>query len=201
MVDAEHVGERQRATHSLDPPPISGAGQLVPVVERVPPELPASAERVGRRTRDRLVERQEELGMGRVVAATGGDVDRQVTDDPDSAFRGVGPEGAPFPREAHLLLERAVPRERGPVVQPCALARPEPAGLAGADRRVGIGEQADPACEGRGRRVRRAERVRRVERQHLPPARSGRLEPVDERVRVGPEPAAGKRRGVKLDSE
>ena len=56
--------------------------------------------------------------MGAVVAAAGGDVDRDVADEPHAALGGVGAQRAPLALEAHLVVERAVAREGRPVVDP-----------------------------------------------------------------------------------
>ena len=80
------------------------------------------------------------------------------------------------------------------------MTRDEVLELVAGDRRVGLGEQARRGGErGRGA-VRRAELVRRPERQDLPPRLPGRLEPVDEAVRLVAEPAARQRGRVQEDS-
>ena len=83
VVDPEDVDEGERPPQALDPPAVALSRQRVPVVERVAPLLPDVVERVGRCAGDE-VPGEEDLRMGRVVAAAGGDVDRDV---PDRAAR------------------------------------------------------------------------------------------------------------------
>ena len=125
VVDPEHVDERQHAPHPVDPPAVARPRHRLPVVERVPPQLAEVVQSVGRRPRDDLVEREEELRVRQVVAAVDRDVDGDVPDDPHAALGRVRPQGAPLALEPHLLLHRAGPRERRPVLDPRVLALPE----------------------------------------------------------------------------
>ena len=131
--------------------------------------------------------------MRRDVGALAVDVEREVADDPDAAVGRVRAERAPLALEAHLPRHLAfLPGERGPVVEPVLVTPPERGDLAGGHPCSRLGEQPAPAREGGATGVRRAERVGRAERQHLPVGLTRVHEPVDERVRLRPEPAPGK---------
>ncbi len=139
--------------------------------------------------------------MRDVVAASGRDVDRHVADDADAALVRVPAQRRPLALEAHLVGERVPSREADPVVDPEGVAALEVASLRTSDTRLGLGEQPGPSRERRRRGVRRAEVVRRVQRQHLPEACSRRREPVDERVRVRAEASPRQRRRMELHAE
>jgi hypothetical protein len=201
VVDPEAVREREHAPQALDPPRVARPGERLPVVERVSPPLAVPVQRVGRRARHCLVEREKEVRVREVVAPPGRDVDRDVPEDPHAALGRVRAECPPLAGEAHLARERVLAGEREPVLDPGALARAEGSSLARGNGRTGIGEQTDPAGEGRGRRVGRAEAVRRTERKHLPPTRPGSVEPVDECERLRAQAPAGQRGRVQLDAQ
>ena len=125
-----------------------------------------------------------------MVTAVDGDVDRHVADHPHVPLGRVRAEREPLALEAHLLLERAVARECRPVVGPVPSRVAERPHLARCHPRLRVREQAAPRRERRRGGVWRAELVGRVERQHLPPPRARRREPVDEGA--APRPRAGR---------
>ena len=197
VVDARDVDERERAPQPFDPPAVAVGRDSVPVEERVAPVLTLGAEVVGRRAGDDAV--PEQLGMREVVAAGVGRVDRHVADQAHAALGRVVAQAGPFPLEAHLVLHGPRAGEGGPVLEPVGVPPPEVRRGACADPRPRPGEQAGPAGERRGRRIGRAERIRRPEWQHLPPRLPGSLEPVDEPVRALAEAPVGERGRVQQD--
>ena len=197
VVDPRQVDQLQRAPEPLDPPAEPGRAVRVPVVERVAPQLAVPRVRVRRDARDAVG--LEELRVERVVGAVGRHVDRHVADQPHAALGRVGAQRAPLALEAHLLRDRVAARERRPVADPERVARDERLELVRRHLRARLGEQPAPGRERRRADVRRAELVRRRERQDLPPRLPRRRQPVHEPVRLGPEPAAGQRGRVQQD--
>ena len=198
VVDARGVDELEGAAEALDPPAVARLAQQPPVVERIAPELPGRAPRVGRHAGDRVL--LEELGVREVIRTLGSDVDRQVADQAHAPLRPVGAQGAPLALETHLGGERPVTCERGPVAGPVGMAGDEAVDLTRRDRRLGVGEQALPAGEGRGGPVGGALLVRGAERQDLPPGLAGGGQPVDEAVGLRAEAAAGEGGGMEQDA-
>ena len=97
------------------------------------------------------------LGMGRVVAAAGGDVDRDVADQPHVPLGGVGAERRPLALEPHLIGQRAGRRRTRPSRRSSTRSRcSNRRSSEGATDRIGIGEEPGPRREGRRRRVGRA---------------------------------------------
>ena len=92
------------------------------------------------------------------------------------------------------------PANAAQLAGPEGVPRDEVLGLGLGHLGVGIGEQAGPAGEGGGGAVRRAVLVRRAERQDLPPRLPGRVQPVDEAVRLVAEASAGQRGRVQQDA-
>ena len=161
VVDAGQVDELERAAEALDPPAVAGRAQRRPVVERVAPELALVGERVRRHACDHVVE--EELRPGEMVGAALGDVDRQVADDSDAALVRVPPQRAPLALEAHLVGDRALAGERGPLADPERVAGDEVSELVALDRRP----RAPPAARASPRTRTRpctASRTRRAAR-------------------------------------
>ena len=136
--------------------------------------------------------------MRAVVDAALGDVDRHVADQPHAALGGVVAQRRPLALEAHLVVDARRRRPPSPRSS-SAFARRNAARSRAVTARVRLREQAVPGRERGGGRVRRADLVRRAEREHLPPALPGRREPVDERVGVRVEPAARERGRVQHD--
>jgi hypothetical protein len=168
------------------------------VIERVAPELAVRVEVVGRRAGLRgLVEQRRMLDR---VGAAVRDVDREVADDPDAAFRRVRAQRRPLPLETDLIGEGARPGEPLPAWRPVGVPFAEALDLAGLDRGVRLGEEAAPARERRRRGVRGAVPVRRDEREDLPPALPRRGEPVDEALRLRAESSAREGRRVQKDA-
>jgi hypothetical protein len=135
-----------------------------------------------------------------VVGAAGGDVDRHVADQPHAAVGRVAAQRGPLAVEADLVGDRVAAAVLPPVVDPERVALAEVELLRAGDRRPRLGQQPRPGGERRLGLVGRAIAVGRAERQHLPPGLAGVREPVDERVRVAPEPAAGQGGRVQLDA-
>ena len=84
MVDPHNVVHIERRGQPFHPPFVSGLRQIIPVVERIAPELALGSVAVGRAARDldrRPVGVQHEhLVVGPRVGAVLGDVDRYVAD-------------------------------------------------------------------------------------------------------------------------
>ena len=130
--------------------------------------------------------------MGAVVATVDGHVDREVTDQPD-------PTPAAYARSAcHSRSNRTCSARAPPPAKATqssiqyAFAPRSARSRTRDDRRVRIAEQTRPARERRCRRIGRAELVGWIEREDLPPTGARGGQPVDERERLGPEPAARK---------
>ena len=181
MVDASEVAQLRRAPQALDPPAVAAAAQRGPVVERVAPQLPGRAERVGRRAGDEAA--LEQLGVGDVVGAARL---RRRAGCRRSAARRASPRSCAArstrARSAPDRRRRPAPAKRSQSSIQKACAARKAASSAALDACVGLGQQARPARERRARGVRRARAVGRAERQHLPPRLPGGGEPVDERV-------------------
>src|SRR3954462_7652915 len=107
------------------------------------------------------------------VAGVARDVQRDVADQPDPALVRIALEGQPLTLETRLGTPLVLARKRDPLLEPLALRRPDrtlPAVVAGRVRRS---QQPFVAGECRARRIRRAERIRNVQRQQLPPRLTG----------------------------
>ncbi len=120
MVEPEELRQAQVRPEAFDPPVEAVPLEDVPAVERVAPQLPRRAEVVGRNPRDadgvaRLVQ-LEDLGVRPDVGAVGGDVDRDVAEDPDPPLVGCLLDAVPLAEEEEL--EKDVP---GDVVGQLAL--------------------------------------------------------------------------------
>src|SRR5581483_3331994 len=144
----------ERPAQPLDPPAVAPASDRGPVVERVAPQLPAGGERVRWSARDRAL--LEELGMGAVIGAAGGDVDRDVAHEPHPALARVAPQLAPLALEPHLVGERATAGEALPVADPPAVALAEVVELGLRDEGAWMSQQRRRGRERRARLVRRA---------------------------------------------
>ena len=192
VVDAAEIDELERPPETFAPPVEAGRAVDGPVVQRVAPTLAGRAERVGRRAGDLAV--REQLRPAVEIGALVGDVDRQVADQADAALGRVGAQLPPLPLEAHLVGERLPAGKLGPAAGPEGMARHEVFHLAGCDPRLRPGQELPGRREGRRRPVWRAELVGWPERQDLPPRLAGRLEPVDETVRIAVQ-LPGRERG------
>src|SRR5205823_2287522 len=116
VVDPCGVDELEGAPEAFDPPAIAALSQRPPVVEGVAPVLAGRAQGIGRRAGNRSLD--EELGMGNVVGACRGDVDRDVADQSYAALRAVVTQRAPLALEPNLVCERALAGELRPVTRP-----------------------------------------------------------------------------------
>ena len=191
VVDPHEVEELERPPEPLDPPAVAGPLQRRPVVERVPPELTAGAQRIGRRAGDRA--REEELRVGALVGAVRA---RRRSGRLRSAGRPARPRrrGArPTPRSNRTwsaTAERPARRSQSSTQYRCCSRNAAiSAALTGAS---GSASSAGRPGEHRLRPVRRAGRSGGPTRQHLPPRLPRGCEPVDELERRFPEPSAGK---------
>ena len=96
MIQTEHVHVRQQSAHAVDVPAVAGAAQSRPVIDGIAPELPLSAEVVGRYPGDEagpvLLVQEEQVGIGPHVARVGRHEEGQVTDQPHALGAGVGPQ-------------------------------------------------------------------------------------------------------------
>src|SRR5881296_3838246 len=67
MIQTEHVHVRQQNAHAVDVPAVAGAAQSRPVIDGIAPELPLSAEVVGRYPGDEagpvLLVQEEQVGI------------------------------------------------------------------------------------------------------------------------------------------
>ena len=140
--------------------------------------------------------------MGEMVAASRGDVDRHVADDPHPALGGVGAERRPLALESHLLRDRIAAGDRRPSRGSSRRSRPRTAAARTAPRRR-PDRRAAPATPRTPTSMRTATRYSSgglsgsTCHQRAP----GGGQPVDERERLGAEPAARKRRRVQGDAE
>ena len=92
--------------------------------------------------------------MRALVGRAGGDVDRDVADQPDAAVGGVRPQRGPLALEAHLVGDRAAAGDRRPALDPAGLALAEVellallTGAAGSASRPGQAAKAERALYG-----------------------------------------------------
>src|SRR5262249_52486964 len=114
VVDPHRVDQLERAAEALDPPAVAVACHHCPVVDRIPPTLSRRAPVVGRDTGDEAP--PEQLRSGPMIGASAGDSERKVAEDPDAAVTRVCVHGVPLALEANLIVDRALTRVRGPVV-------------------------------------------------------------------------------------
>ena len=107
VVEAHEVHEGEHGAEAVDPPRVAGAGERVPAVERVAPELAGGAEVVGRHAglerRPAVGGEVEELGVGPDVGAVVGHEDRDVAHDADAALAGLPAHVRPLLEEEPLL--------------------------------------------------------------------------------------------------
>ena len=115
MVDADDVKAAARRAHALEPPIKAAGSHVIPVVDRVAPELAVPAEAIGRTTgHDARTAGAGELEVFRMRPDVGGierGVARQIADDADAAVVGVFAQ--PLPLVVEAVLQEAVEADVG----------------------------------------------------------------------------------------
>ena len=110
MVDPHHIEEIETAAHPRDPPAVARLLMVVPVIDRIAPELAGRRKAVRRTTRDLLrlplLVELEQLRMLREIHGIARYIDRDIADDGDALFIRVGPQALPLP--VKLVLREAV---------------------------------------------------------------------------------------------
>ena len=100
MVNTKHIIALRRLFHALYPPLVAVLLHLVPVVERVAPELTRRREIVRRHTRNAArvssLVKLKQLGLRPDVGAVGRNVYRNVADNAYSVLVAVAPERVPL---------------------------------------------------------------------------------------------------------
>ena len=140
-------------------------------------------------------------GCARWSALPGRDVDRDVADDAHAALgartRAARPtRGRSAPGRRPRRAGRSAPSPRS-----SSRSRSRKSSSSAFDTGArGSASSPGQAANAERRLVGRAVAVGRPERQHLPPRLAGRGEPVDPRVGVRAEAAAGQRGGMQLDA-
>ena len=121
VVEPDDIVEFEGRPEAGDPPGIAGAGLVLPIVERIAPELAERGEIIRRHAGHRPWPAGGiELKNGAVppgVGAVQRDKDRHVADDADAALRGVAAQARPLAEEDVLIKNvpgpRPVARGRG----------------------------------------------------------------------------------------
>ena len=110
VVEPHHIEQRHVALHAPDPPGVVLRAVYVPVIHRIAPELTGGRIVVGRHARDQLGAAVGlELEQRRVrphIRGVCGNVDRDIPDDLDAFFIGVGMQRVPL-LEKDILQEDA----------------------------------------------------------------------------------------------
>ena len=100
VVEPHHIEQRHVALHAPDPPGVVLRAVYVPVIHRIAPELTGGRIVVGRHARDQLGAAVGlELEQRRVrphIRGVCGNVDRDIPDDLDAFFIGVGMQRVPL---------------------------------------------------------------------------------------------------------
>ena len=100
VVDAQDVIDGQRVADAQDPPRIAGAAVVVPVVERVAPQLAVGGKVVRRAACNAaglaLSVCLKQLTARPGVSGVGGDINGNIAHDGDALLLGVGVQGAPL---------------------------------------------------------------------------------------------------------
>ena len=106
MVEPQDVGDLELRPEAGDPPAEALRLQHVPAIERIPPALTIGAEIVGWNAGDgaqaAVGGEIEERAVRPRVRAVGGDVDRDIAEDPDTAALGGAAHGRPLAEEQEL---------------------------------------------------------------------------------------------------
>ncbi len=139
VVNACQVDELEGTAEALGPPAVVRRPVDAPVVQRIAPVLAGAGEIVGRRACD--LAPAEELRVREVLSASLRDVDRDVAEDAHLALAGVVAQRVPLPPEAHLIGERALTGERGPVAGPEGVPRDELLDVGGGHACTRLGKQ------------------------------------------------------------
>ena len=202
VVDPEDVDEVEHAAHPLDPPAVAVRGHRLPVVERVAPQLAEVVEAVRRGARDDLVERQEELGVGAMVAAVGRDVDRHVADDRGRPARPRSARSASHSRSNRTCSSTASPPANAAQSSHHVPAAPgTPAASLGSTRASGSASSpphdANADADAYGEPNSSGGLSGRTCHQRAPAAASQSTKANAS----GPEPAARQRGGMELDAD
>ena len=110
VIDTYHIEEIEAAAHPGDPPVVARLRVVVPVIDRIAPELAGRRKAVRRAARDLLrlplLVELEQLRMLREIHGITRYIDRDIADDGDALFIRVGPEALPLP--VKLVLREAV---------------------------------------------------------------------------------------------
>ena len=106
VVNAEDVVQPGGALDAADPPGVAVGLHGVPIVQGIAPELSIGGEVIGRNAgylggHVPLVQ-LESPGVGPHIGGVHGYINRQVADDADALFVGVGPQGLPLAEEQVL---------------------------------------------------------------------------------------------------
>ena len=107
MIYADDIIHIKTCLKPLHPPFVSRLLMVIPVVERIAPELAVSSEGIGRASRNRcgisLFIQLKKLRLGPGVRTVGSDIDGDISDDHYPVFVGVFLERLPLLVEFKLL--------------------------------------------------------------------------------------------------
>ena len=110
MIDPHHIEEIEAAAHPRDPPAVARLFMIIPVIDRIAPELTGRREAVRRAARDllrlALLIELEQLRMLREIHGIARYIDRDIADDGDALLVRVSPQALPLP--VKLVLREAV---------------------------------------------------------------------------------------------
>src|SRR5262249_32650673 len=102
MIQADEIDMRQPCTQAVQPPTVAGSAQCIPIINRIAPELPRSAEVVGGNTGDKawpmLLIEQKELRICPDVAAVRRNEEWQVAEQVHSFGAGMFPDPPSLPQ-------------------------------------------------------------------------------------------------------
>ena len=110
MVNPHHIEEIEAAAHPRDPPVVARLLMIIPVIDRIAPELTGRRKAVRRAARDLLrlplLVELEQLRMLREIHGITRDIDRDIADDGDALLVRIGPQALPLP--VKLVLRETV---------------------------------------------------------------------------------------------
>src|SRR4051812_4747582 len=106
VIQPRDIDQCQCRAEALDPPAVALAGQHIPAIQRVAPQLPGEAEVIrwyaGHSDRMAFLVQREDLAVGPDIRAIIGYEDRDVADDLDAALVGVALQARPLAKELVL---------------------------------------------------------------------------------------------------
>lgn len=121
-IDPDHIIETEGVGKALHPPGKTCVPVMIPAVKRIAPELSVRGKTIRRAARYRcghvVVVQLEEFGMGPGICAVIGNIDGNISDDPDSLPVCVGLQLLPLAGELelHIFIEFNIKIQFFPVI-------------------------------------------------------------------------------------